>query len=241
MLQAYSNKQAVKTLYIDRFDQHVKADNLIRGDYKVPVNNHFRGCAITCMLNDPKTEYSELIIRHSAFETEPIRFPEWLGLLIDSFHEKTSSIEFSQDFQVRLLKSVPVGFTDWQTIKSKFLIFVLEDCKAHNPEPVQRVIDLLNREIAGDSPTEDEWSAASTAASTAADSAWSAARSSAGSAADSAWAAADSAWAVAECAAGRVNSAAECAASVASSAAESAWSAAMDRYANHLVELFQSA
>jgi hypothetical protein len=190
MLSAYSNKPSIKTKYVRQFNQHIKQENLIRGDYKVPVNSHFKGCAITCMLNDPKTPYSQVKINHSAFVTEPIQFPEWLGILIDSFHEKTSSIEFSQDFQVRLLKAIPVGFSDWKTIQLKFLIFVLEDCKIHNPELVQTVIDLLNREIAGDAPTGAEWSAARSAAE-----------------------------------------------SVAESAAESA---AWDKFANHLVELFES-
>lgn len=175
--QAYSGDTKIKARYIRQFNAHVKADDLIRGSYVESVNSHWQGCAVSCVLNDRKIPRDAVKTNHNAFETEPIKFPEWLGLLIDHFHEHTSSIEFSQRFQVRLLKAIPVGFTDWQTVQFQFLKFVLESCKHLNPKPVQRTIDLFDRALQGDMPSDSEWSAAELAA-------WSAAGSAARSAAN---------------------------------------------------------
>jgi hypothetical protein len=221
MLSAYSNKQTVKDKYIKQFRHHIELDNLIRGDYLIQTNSHWRGCAITCMLNDPKTPVEKVTEDHQAFERRTIRFPEWLGILIDSIHEETSSIEFSQEFQVKLLESIPVGFSDWKTIRIKFLIYVLEDCKIHYPLPVQSAINLLQREINGDPPTETEYSAPRSVARSVA---WSASKS-------ATWSAVASAVSSASC-------------SVAWSATWSAVasgtkSATWDRYANYLIDLFQ--
>src|SRR5690349_8170123 len=112
-LKAYSNLQSVKDEYVGQFVEHIAKDNLIRGLYSERINSHWQGCAITCMLNPPKRRYEDLLTSHSSFETEAIRFPEWLGMLIDAFHERTSSIEFSQQVQTRLLNAIPVGFADW--------------------------------------------------------------------------------------------------------------------------------
>jgi len=216
-LEAYSNSTTIKNRYVKQMQAHIKADDLIRGQYVQSTNNHWQGCAVSCILNDRKTDKNDVKYAHGQFETEPIQFPEWLGMLIDHLHEYTSSIEFSQKFNVRLLKAIPPGFKNWQQVQWKFLRFVLESCKKHNPEPVQIVIDLFDRAIAGDMPSDSEWSAARSAARSAA---WSAAESAAWSAARSAaWSAA---WSAAR--------------SAAWSAAESA---AEDSYANYLCELFE--
>ncbi len=186
--KAYSDNIEVKNHYIRQFNGNIKADNLIRGSFQERSNSHWKGCAITCMLNPAKRKFEDLIFNHSAFETEAIQFPEWFGLLIDAFHERTSSIEFSQKFQVRLLRAIPVGFTDWQIIQWKFLKFVLESIKENSPVVVQPVIDLLDRAISGENVRKSEWSAARYAARSAAASAGSAAASAEWSAAQDSFA-----------------------------------------------------
>ena len=124
-LQAFSNSTAIKRRYIAQFKAHVKADDLIRGEYMKRTNSHWRGCAITCILNDRTANPQDVIQSHVKFETEPIQFPEWLGFLIDKLHENTSSIEFSAKWNLRLLKAIPEGFSDFDAIKWQFLSHLL--------------------------------------------------------------------------------------------------------------------
>ena len=127
LLEAFSNNTAVKSQYIRDFETHIEKDNLIRGSYSEKVNSHWNGCAITCLLNSPDAKFNEITINHADFETTAIQFPEWLGRLIDKLHENVSSIEFSQQFNLNLLDVIPVGFSNWEQIKWRFISAILQE------------------------------------------------------------------------------------------------------------------
>jgi len=245
MLQAFHNKQEIKTKYLNRVKAHIEADELIHG---VGWENG-KGCAVGCTLN----RYD-----HACYQNE-LGLPEWLARLEDILFENMSNAK-SQRFPLELLQAIPIG-ADLTQVYHKFQIYLLEDCKKNITKDfdyvikaVDQVIDLHLKMASG--LLED--SAARSAAESAARSAWSAARSAwsaawsaesaARSAARSAWSAAWSAESAAWSAARSAESAAWSAAwSAARSAARSAWSAArsarsaaFDRYADKLLELLKN-
>ncbi len=97
-----------KAFYIARLQQHMDADELIRGE----GYENGRGCAVGCILN----RYN-----HNAFEAE-LGLPEWFARLLDHLHENTSK-SYWPTFAIRLLKSIPEG-VDVEPVENKLLKFI---------------------------------------------------------------------------------------------------------------------
>ena len=211
--QAYHNDSIQKAKYISIMEQAVNEERLISGEYWCEDNH--RGCLVGQIGHDG---------RHSQF-SDDLQTPIWFAYLVDSIFEGLSDGK-RQVFAMNLIKTIPVGFSHWQSWHHKFCVFILEDvcCNTDNPIIMQAVSDII---ILHKKQEQDKhawftaWSAGSAAESAAESAAWSA-RSAAWSAGS-----AGSAESTARSARSAAESAAESAArSAAESAAESAaWSA----------------
>src|SRR5579863_9777997 len=91
-LQAYHGKKSVKQKYVKRMQNHIKADELIRGTGW--DNESGKGCAIGCTLN----RYD-----HHCYQNE-LGLPEWIAKLEDSLFEGMSK-EKSKTFPLEFLKA----------------------------------------------------------------------------------------------------------------------------------------
>ena len=169
---AYHNDVAVKEKYVARMDEHIKADELIRG---VGFSSEGKGCAVGCTLND---------YNHSKYPYE-LGVPEWLGRLEDALFEGMS-LEKSKTFPLLFLQAINVG-SDLENIKAPFLIYILEgvlDKFDHQEFPdvlktIENVIelyrggetDLIKFDTAAEAAAEAEaaaWAAAAAAKAAAA-------------------------------------------------------------------------
>lgn len=110
-LRAFHNDPKIKRKYLSRVRAHRKADEIIKGQYW----QDGKGCAVGCTVHSDE---------HSAYETE-LGIPEWLAILEDTLFEGVST-EYSKTWPENFLKSINIG-ADLETIKSTFLIYVLED------------------------------------------------------------------------------------------------------------------
>ncbi len=179
-MNAYFGQQHIKEKYIKRMEDHIAADELIRG---VGFQDG-KGCAVGCILN---------AFNHKAFEDE-LGIPEWLARILDTLHENTSDTIWPT-FSLRFLQAVQPGM-ELEQVKAPFLLFVLKRChdlvlRLDIDEGLKKqVIDVISR------------SSALYEGAPAADAAW-AARAVAKAARDAARAAEDAAEAVAKDATGR--------------------------------------
>ena len=111
---SFHNDQAVKDKYVARGDAHILADELVQGSGW----DGAKGCAVGCTLDNYNFE---------AYPDE-LGLPIWIAHLQDVLHEGQSFDDaklFFRDF----LRSIPVGKSeeDFENVKSRFLIFVLND------------------------------------------------------------------------------------------------------------------
>ena len=179
---AYHNDPAVKAKYTQRFAAHRAADEVIQGT----GFDNGRGCFVGCTLDN---------YNHSRFPAE-LGWPEWLAHLADTIFEGIPKAEAPQ-FGTDLLEAVKVG-VNLEPVRSRFLLTVqrrnlariADDTAEYVPAcraAVQKVIELLEADVAAESAAESAARSARSAAESAAESAaWSAARSAAWSAARSA-------------------------------------------------------
>ena len=223
---AYHNDIAIKTKYLERVAAHRAANELLQ-DYGYWTSG--RGCAVGCTIHGPS---------HAAYETE-LGIPRELAHLEDHLFESLSKAK-AQKWPERFLSAIRPGadlsgiadqFKHWLLVHDEHGVinYVTDDY-----EDVQEIV----RRVAGyliEDATDDEWSAAWSAAELAASSAT---RSAAWSAAE--LAARSAAWSAAESAArSAARSAAESAAESAASSA--ARSAAITEQANQLIDLLEAA
>lgn len=108
---SFNGKEEVKKLYVDRVNQHIKMDELIRGK----TWDGTKGCAIGCTLN----KYD-----HKAYEVE-LGIPEWLAKLEDNLFEGMS-LEKSKTWPKYFLEAIEPGI-DLKQVKTPFLIIILEN------------------------------------------------------------------------------------------------------------------
>jgi hypothetical protein len=208
-MKSFHNKASIKAKYLKRVKAHFLADEIIKGKYW----ENGKGCAVGCTIHSDK---------HAAYETE-LGIPEWLALVEDKLFEGMPNEE-AKKWPMEFLEAIKVG-SDLSKVKSKFLIFILEDARASmlsvnkiNDPIIKQCNDAIDLAIQYQKkPTEANKNAANSAAY--------AASSAAHSAADSAIhsVAASAAYNAAYNAA---NSAAHAAISAASSAAHNAASSA---------------
>ena len=184
---SFNNNPKIKEQYIGIARYHRDADNFRQGhgycrDGKV--------CALGCY-HGTKTQKDCIDKNREIFG-----IPESLSFLEEIIFEK-SSFSFAKEWPLRFIEAIPVG-VDLSKIENQIKKFILEVVlKSIYFQPVNKcirdVILLLDIEISGNKVSDDMWSAARSAAASAADSvesaAWSAeaaARSDVESAADSA-------------------------------------------------------
>jgi hypothetical protein len=224
--KSYHNDPAIKAFHVAQAKHHLAADMLVSGTYGEGNASNFRGCSIGCMAHDidpSRNDYHELVAEHAGW-------PEWLARLNDSIFEGLPEGE-RETFHVDLREAIPVG-VDLEPVLHQLALrridrlielqtFALGKSGESVDDVIQETLAALiqvrrchEAEIGGNIC---DWSAAESAAASAAESArsvrseWSAAarsvrlaRSAAESAVRSArsesksvWLAAESAWSAA--------------------------------------------
>jgi hypothetical protein len=213
---AFHGDAATKQKYLDRVEQHRKADQIVHGTYW----QNGKGCAVGCTVHSAN---------HGAFETE-LGIPRTLARLEDMIFESLKNGE-AQDWPGQFLDAPLVG-ADLSMVWPRFALWLLGDpdgpvvlAAANYPDvkaSVEGVVALYREWVeTGIKPAIARWSAARWSAAR-----WSAARwSAAAAAADAAAAAAAAAADAADAAAARWSAAAAAAADAADAAA-ARWSAA---------------
>ncbi len=211
-MKAFLDSPQIKEKYVARLEKHYKLDEIIKGKYW----EDGKGCAVGCTIHSDN---------HNRYESE-LGIPEWLAKLEDVLFEGMPNSN-AKEFPLKFIKSIPVGFDDWQHLYHQLCLHILEkECKNTDHSLVKQAISdiknlhrieetdqkkWLEAESAARSATISARSArsaesATRSAESATRSAWSAARSATMSArsAESAWSAesaarsARSAWSVAE-------------------------------------------
>ena len=128
-LWAYHNDPAVKAKHVSRMETHMKADELVRLIYW----ENGKGCAVGCTIHSDD---------HAAYETD-LGWPQWLAHLEDTMFEGMAE-EAAQQFPLRLLTAVPVGFSDWDCLYHDFCTHVLRDICAFNRKASPDVVDTVD-------------------------------------------------------------------------------------------------
>jgi hypothetical protein len=194
---AFHGDSNIKEKYLSRVIAHRAADELVKGQYW----SKGKGCAVGCTIHGDQ---------HKAYETE-LGIPEVLARLEDGIFENLPN-ELAMVWPERFLSAIPVG-KDLTKVWHHFVIWLLGDaehgtmrlCDPAGAAATKTVIELYQREIAGEVIPSSAWDAARDAAWDAARdaaraAAWDAARAAARDAARAA--ARDAAWAAARAAAG---------------------------------------
>jgi hypothetical protein len=168
-MQAFHNDPAIKQLYTDRLIRHAQADELVQGTgWK-----HGKGCAVGCTLE---------AYQHSLYPTE-LGILEEFAYLEDGIFEGLPNGQ-AMTFPLEFLQAFPVGMTEasQRTVLWRFKAWLLTPvvdgglavvAEGH-PDiiaAVERVRRLIDREIAGDVVSHDEWCVAESAAARASSSA----------------------------------------------------------------------
>lgn len=62
-----------------------------------------------------------------SLDLELIEFPEWVGRYVHKVKCDCTSVDFSSIFVIKLLLAVPVGFSDWERIRRKFVSILMQE------------------------------------------------------------------------------------------------------------------
>ncbi len=216
-LVAFHGKVDEKEGLLKQLQDHYDQDEIIKGEYW----EKGKGCAIGCTIHSDK---------HNKYESK-LGIPEWIARLEDRLFEGMKNAD-SKEFPSRLIKAIPVGFSNWQHVYHQLYIHILEkECKNIDHELVKKafydVIELHKQESKNKKLWSAAWSVAESAADSATESAArSAVKSAARSAAESAaWSARSAAESATESAGSAIWSAKSAAWSARSAAESAAWSA----------------
>ena len=218
-LLTFTNCKHTKVELLASLLRHAATDAITQGVYW----QHGKGCAVGCSIHDFAAGNES---DHSLYELL-FGIPEELAFLEDKIFESLPA-EKAVEWPIRFAEAIPEGVS--LTIPlAKFKRFLLTEVCEFDREvwldvarAADAVIALLDRRIAGDEPSPEEWLAA-----------WSAAES----ATESAESAAESAWSATRSA---TRSAWSATRSATRSATESATrSAAWEQIADKLIELLK--
>lgn len=116
-MQAYLNNPVLKIKTIAMMQHHIKADDLLQGQYwQEDPDGKFRGCAVGCLSKttedgDPNGGHSNLSVMFG--------FPYSFAHTIDDVFEEFEDRQGAQDFTIELLEAIPVG-ADLQSVTAKF-------------------------------------------------------------------------------------------------------------------------
>ena len=217
---AYHGDLSIKEKYLARIRLHAAHDEIIKGCYW----QKGKGCAVGCTIHGSD---------HGAYERE-LGIPQTIAHMEDAMFERLPNV-IAMKFPERFLAAITPG-ADLSLVMSRLMLWLLvdpddgvilfadaEDAKS----AIERIAALYERQLSGDNPSPEEWSAEAAAAKAAA--AWAA--SSAAEAA-AAWAAEEPAWA-----GQAVAAAAEAAAWASAPAKEPYWIKASDK----LIDLLKAA
>lgn len=157
-LLSYKGDKTIKASLIKRMESHIKADELLQG----ATGQDGKGCTVWRALNNGDISYG---YSHSKFPSV-LGLPEWLAQLQDKIFEGLSTNE-AKKFSIAWLKAIPVG-KDLEKVKHKFALWVLRDGKYNVRQHIakddsdrlksfDKVCEPLERELAGDAPSQKEW------------------------------------------------------------------------------------
>ena len=208
-MKAFTDCEVSRDQLLASLQAHAEADRIIKGSYW----EDGKGCAVGCAIHDFRPGQ----------EGEHALFPELFGVsrrfahLIDGMFESLPNGR-AQEWPGQVMSSVKQG-TDTDRAVDEWLFWLLSDetspiAQWREESHIAGVAALYKRQLDGDGPTNDEWTAAGAAGAAAwaaGDAAWAAgdaardagdaagdaARDAAWAAGDAAWAAGDAAWAAA--------------------------------------------
>ena len=109
-MKAFHNDPAIKAKYLARVENHIKLDNLVRGE----TGDGGKGCAVWCTLD---------AYDHARYPIE-LGIPEWLARVEDKIFEEMSE-QKSRTWPRDFLDAIAPG-ADLEKAKAPFLIMVLE-------------------------------------------------------------------------------------------------------------------
>ena len=154
MMLAFHNDPAIKAKYEKQVQEHREADAIIKGQYW----SEGRGCAVGGTIHGSD---------HNKYETA-LGIPRQLAHIEDDLFE-AMPLENAIEWPGKFLAAIPVG-SDLSLVGKRWLAWVIRDL-LNIPElaagvaaAVRRMADLMDRSIAGDEPSETEWSEAAQAA-----------------------------------------------------------------------------
>lgn len=162
----YNNEPALKERIQAGNNLHEAQGRFIRGSYWNENPDDFKGCSIGCTLH---TMGADTFSDHE-LAAELTGLPLWVMRISDMLFENISIADFNSQFY----GAIPVGvsFDRMEVVEYKYLLALLSDpehgtlqhCDAEGKAATETVIVQLQRAIAGDMPSKEEWNAAATAA-----------------------------------------------------------------------------
>ena len=172
-LQAFLNSDKIKEKYIQRVYDHQINDEIRKGVYW----EGGKGCGIGCTVHSDN---------YNCYEIE-LGIPEWLAKLEDILFEGMPN-DKAKVFPLKFLKSIPIGFENWQHLYHQKCLYILEkECKNTDyPLVKQPICDIITLHKTEETDTKKwvaaesaAWSARSATRSAAESATWSATRSAA--------------------------------------------------------------
>jgi hypothetical protein len=157
MMKAFHNDQKVKDKYLLRVREHRLADEIVKGKYW----EDGKGCAVGCTIHGSN---------HKSYETE-LGIPEWLARVEDVIFEGLPN-ERAKEWPEQFLNAICPG-ADLSTVEAPFVIYILEGNLKNfdnekNPDIVKATEDIITLYKIGDLAPSPAWSAAESAARSAA-------------------------------------------------------------------------
>lgn len=159
--------------------KHAKEDMLMAQTYG-KMNGTWKGCSIGCLAHDLEPDWSGDEIKergHALIASKYYDGNEWMARLQDTIFEGLPADKRSW-WHVALADAVAKRGRDWQVVMHAVHIAILRisyRTAEQTANVVQDVIDLHERAMRAEVVSHDQWSAARSAARSAAWSAWSAA------------------------------------------------------------------
>jgi len=151
MMTAYHGNPQIKANYLQRVQEHRKADELVQG-YGYWQDG--KGCAVGCTIHSGD---------HKAYETE-LGIPRRIAYLEDRLFEALPQ-KNAREWPEKFLAAIPVG-ADLSGVVDQFLHWLLVDpldgvirfAKTdRTKKAVQDVADLYAKKIAGETVTREQW------------------------------------------------------------------------------------
>ena len=157
-LLAYHSNPAIKSKYLRRVRAHMAADELVKGVYW--ENGH--GCGVGCTIHSS---------RHENYEPE-LGIPWQLAVIEDNLFEMLPNAH-AMTWPDHFLSAITPG-ADLSMVGKRWLAWLVRDTAGASRDDAERDIvlrmaDLMDRSIAGDEPTREQWDSAAGAAGAARD------------------------------------------------------------------------